>query len=244
MAVFILISALQAQTPDSSRTTHIQQLQTKLDSLQIEIDRLRENAANPGDSRMDTTQFDAFLAAPVDTSTRINNQRSRRSRLDALLEDYMQQPGIINFNGNATAILQGSVSEQENIATTTGSFDLFVATNLGAQTLLFIDLEAIGGNGPNENINSFTTLNDDAGSTRTGDGFDRMHVLEAWVEFSAFRDAAKLTAGKIDLTNYFDNNAVANDETAQFISGAREYAGNSPPDGVETETLFSNFSGQ
>jgi hypothetical protein len=35
-----------------------------------------------------------------------------------------------------------------------------------------------------------------------------------------FKEIITVTIGKIDLTNYFDNNASANDETMQFISGS------------------------
>ena len=65
-----------------------------------------------------------------------------------------------------------------------------------------------------------SSLNGDAGSTQSDDGFDRIVVNEAWTEFLFLDDIFTVTAGKIDLTNYFDNNAVANDENSQFITGA------------------------
>ena len=87
-------------------------------------------------------------------------------------------------------------------------------------TILFIDLEAIGGNGPDEYAETITSLNGDAGSTQSEDGFDRIVVNEAWTEFLFLEKIFTVTAGKIDLTNYFDNNAIANDENSQFITGA------------------------
>ncbi len=213
---------LFAQETDSSQVAKYKHLQAKLDSMSQEIYKLRTEI-----SAFNVTTSDSFMLMDgllndvgPDSTEKIGDQRSRRKRLDALLEEYMKRPGVINFNGDVTGILQGSFSDQEDISTATGSFDLFVATRLGRETLVFVDLEAIGGNGPNENITSLVPLNGDAGSTQTPDGLDRMHVLEAWVEFSALGDLANFTAGKIDLTNYFDNNAAANDETAQFISSA------------------------
>ena len=44
--------------------------------------------------------------------------------------------------------------------------------------------------------------------------------MEAWGEFTIFDELFTITAGKIDLTNYFDNNGLANDETLQFLSNA------------------------
>ncbi|QII11827.1 hypothetical protein KsCSTR_24480 [Candidatus Kuenenia stuttgartiensis] len=41
-----------------------------------------------------------------------------------------------------------------------------------------------------------------------------------WFETKLFGQQVSLVAGKIDLTNYFDSNAVANDETTMFITSA------------------------
>lgn len=45
-------------------------------------------------------------------------------------------------------------------------------------------------------------------------------MLEAWIDIKLLDDWLQLTAGKIDLTNYFDANSAANDETMPFISGS------------------------
>ncbi len=59
--------------------------------------------------------------------------------------------------------------------------------------------------------------NDDAiGFGESGES--NVHVLEAWFEGSYFDELFTLTVGKVDLTNYLEANAVANDETAQFLS--------------------------
>ncbi len=223
MSMFSLhLMCLYGQETARDPVAEYRRLQAKLDSLAFELTKLRAEIGGYNVTTADSLLMMGghLLDVTGDSTDKVGDQRSRRKRLDALLEEYLQRPGMINFNGDATGILQGSFGGEEDIGTATGSFDLFVATHLGAQTLLFVDLEAIGGNGPDENIAAFAPLNGDGGSTQTTDGLDRMHVLEAWVEFSAFGDLAIFTAGKIDLTNYFDNNAAANDETAQFISGA------------------------
>lgn len=217
--VLLSLICLQVQGQDGKATNYDQRLLSKLDSLQNALDSLRVVVEKADTESPDSSADRALADAAENIIGGLADQRSRRIRLDALLEEYMQRPGVINFNGSASAILQGSFAERQDIATATGSFDLFLATRLGGQALFFVDLEAIGGDGPDENHDTFTTLNGDAGSTQTGDGLDRLHVLEAWMEFSAFGGATKATVGKIDLTNYFDLNAVANDETTQFYSG-------------------------
>ena len=47
-----------------------------------------------------------------------------------------------------------------------------------------------------------------------------MNVREAWLRTELFSQKLAISAGRLDLTNYFDRNAVANDETTQFISDA------------------------
>lgn len=101
-----------------------------------------------------------------------------------------------------------------------GSLDLFFIYRPFDLTTLFLDLEAIGGNGPDEFVGSLSGLNDDAGAFQDNNGFDRLSVREVWFEVKLFKKQVSLVAGKIDLTNYFDGNAVANDETTQFVTSA------------------------
>jgi len=49
---------------------------------------------------------------------------------------------------------------------------------------------------------------------------NRLQIREAWVRTEFFGQVLGVTVGHIDLTNYFDRNAAANDETTQFISDA------------------------
>jgi hypothetical protein len=145
-------------------------------------------------------------------------QRSRRKRVDALLKAMTQRPGQLRFNGGATATLQDNMQANSGYETGVGSFDIFAHTAFGRHTLLFLDIEAIGGNGPGHFTESFSDPNGDSGSQHNRDGVDQLNVLEAWAEFNALNEAINITAGKIDLTNYFDNNSYANDETSQFLS--------------------------
>ena len=77
-----------------------------------------------------------------------------------------------------------------------------------------MDLETIGGNGPDTRFPTLAGLNGDAGTTN-----DNVTVLEAYLEATFLKERLTLTAGKIDLTNYIDTNAFANSETGQFLTG-------------------------
>ena len=49
---------------------------------------------------------------------------------------------------------------------------------------------------------------------------NELNLREAWLRTEVFSQKLSLIAGRLDLTNYFDHNAAANDETRQFISDA------------------------
>ena len=174
-------------------------------------------------NKIEQSPFDSLLTvinSSSDTTLIPEDQRSRRKQLDDLLEYISKRPGQLFFNGQTNAIIQGNLRKDDKFYTGEGSINLFASSSFGDNTILFIDLEAIGGNGPDEFAETITSLNGDAGTTQSDDGLDRIVVNEAWTEFLFFEKIFTVTAGKIDLTNYFDNNAAANDENSQFITGA------------------------
>ncbi len=173
---------------------------------------------------LDTTSSDTtFLNQVFDLFGEENNdiidaQYSKRKQVDALLNSILEKPGKLQFSGVATATFQSEL-KNKNSYHGVGAFDIFAFTSFGEYALLFFDFQAIGGNGPDVLIPNISGLNNNAGSTVSADGIDRLTVLEAWTEFKAIRDIFSVSFGKIDLTNYFDNNLHANDETSQFITG-------------------------
>ncbi len=144
-------------------------------------------------------------------------QSSKRKRINDLLGALRSAPGILNFKGSATSSIQWK-SGPDHFSTAVASFDIFAFSQLGDNVRFFANIEAIGGNGPNSQLNTFSGLNGDAGSTQNNTGLDLLHILEAWAELDFLNGWFNIIIGKLDLTNYFDINAVANDETLQFLS--------------------------
>lgn len=221
LASLTICGMIHAQTPDSTDVRKLLSVEQELDSLRMEFLRLDVELQNLRATLAEGSDFEQILATLTgeEPESVPEDQRSRRKRIDALLKAVTARPGQIRFNGGATMIAQGSPDAQNRFSSASGSIDLIAHTTVGNNTLLFFDFEAIGGNGPSPFIPTLTSLNADAGSTQDTDGVDRLTVVEAWAEFTALDDAITVTGGKIDLTNYFDNNGVANDETVQFISG-------------------------
>jgi len=213
--IFNKYNILLAQDDSISYKIKIDSLNAMIDSLNQEL----EGVSKTTDERKFSDSLLTITTTETDTSLIPEDQRSRRKQLDELLQYVSQRPGQFFFNGQTNAIIQSNVQKNDRFSTATGSINLFASSSFGDNILLFIDLEAIGGNGPDEFSSTITSLNGDAGSTQSEDGFDRIVVNEAWVEFLFINEIFTVTAGKIDLTNYFDNNAVANDENSQFITG-------------------------
>lgn len=140
-------------------------------------------------------------------------------RIATALEEEFKKRILVGASG--TGIFQQILNDSGGRRSSAeGSLDLLFIGKPLTYTTFFVDLEAIGGNGPDEFIGSLSGLNDDAGSLQDEDGADRISVREVWLQSELFKQHVRLVAGKIDLTNYFDTNRVANDETTQFITSA------------------------
>ncbi len=82
-------------------------------------------------------------------------------------------------------------------------------------TTLFIDLEAIAGPGPDKKLGSLSRVNADAETLGGQD--EKLTVREGWLWLQFVNDRLDFFIGKLDLTNYFDRNAFANDETTPVL---------------------------
>ena len=249
MIVLTPAASLTAQEIDTTAVNRIIHLESQIDSLRSTIRSLDGELQQVKREMVEgQTDFDQLLArlggealetAPAD-------QFSRRKRVDALLKAVTQRPGQLRFNGGSTALVQGASGGESWKYNGVGSIDIYAHTAFGPHTILFINMEAIGGNGPDSIFQTLSILNGDAGSLQGAGGIDPVTIREAWAEFSLFNEKLNVTAGKIDLTNYFDNNASANDETMQFISGAfvnsAAFAVPPPSPGIRVRTtLFRRF---
>ena len=215
-------SVLLGQVKDSSYSKNLESIIKDLDSLKIVVDSLNQKINSIEISKKEQSPFDSLLTAidSASDSTLIpEDQRSKRKQLDELLEYISNRPGQLFFNGQTLAIIQSNVVKNDRFATGQGSVDLFASSSFGQSTILFVDIKAIGGKGPDNYSETIGSLNGDASSVPDADDFDRLLINEAWAEFLFLHNIFTVTAGKINLTNYFDNNAVANDPYTQFISG-------------------------
>lgn len=95
------------------------------------------------------------------------------------------------------------------------SADVTFSAGLAQNTMFFADVVGLSGNPPDNEINPLTLLNS---YTARLSRQNELNLREAWIKTQLFKQTLDLTAGRLDLTNYFDRNVAANDETSQFIS--------------------------
>lgn len=147
----------------------------------------------------------------------------RRQNIDDKIEDALNNEREKSVEvgvsaGMATqAVAQSFGPEQEfnghkyALATADVTFAARVAQN----TTFFADLVGLTGPPPDNEVGGITLLNSFV--SRLVDQ-NQLNVREAWLRTELFKQRLAVTAGRVDLTNYFDRNAVANDEFSQFLS--------------------------
>lgn len=144
-------------------------------------------------------------------------------KIAAAIAEEFEKRVVVGVSG--TGVLQQIVHNQSdatnNAMHAEGSVDVFLVTRPLPYGLFFIDLESVGGFGPDTEIGTLANLNSDsARNTVQVEGNDDIDLREAWIRVDWLEDKLHLVAGKIDLSNYFDRNRVANDETTQFLTDA------------------------
>jgi hypothetical protein len=112
---------------------------------------------------------------------------------------------------------EGDATTAKGHAYELASADLFFTAGLAQYTVFFADIVGLSGSPPDAEIPSATLLNSfTARLVRQNE----LNLREAWVRTEVFSQKLALVAGRLDLTNTFDHNAAANDESTQFISDA------------------------
>ncbi len=207
-----------AQITDTTKFNKLISIESIVDSLRIEIYLLEKKLQIMKENVVEGSEFDKLLSTLEEGDEAVpDDQRSSNRRLDALLQVMTNRPGQIRFNGSAVSVIHNKLSGK-NFSSAVGLVDLYATTSFGGESIFFIYFQAKGGNGLDSLVNSFVSTDANAGSTQSSDGQDVVLIPEAWAEFSLLDNDLKFTVGKLDLTNYFDNNAYANDEYSQFIT--------------------------
>lgn len=147
---------------------------------------------------------------------------SRRESISEKIEAALQEAEAkkVAIIGSARGVVQQVLNSRngQDKLFGEGSVDIALLFRPMLRTTMFVDLEAIGGSGPDNRLGSLSRVNADAETLGGQD--ERLTVREAWLGLRFIGDRLDVILGKLDPTNYFDRNTFANDETTQFLNGA------------------------
>lgn len=144
--------------------------------------------------------------------------------------------GKLNISGGITSILQGTsgIADNGDVTDFTYTLDLNFEAGVTPTGKVVVALEAGNGSGVNDPLGALSTPNYDAFITELStpdNAFASISVSQAYFEGSFLDERLGLRVGKLDVHSCHDENAYANDETDQFISGMfARYAGSIFPE--------------
>jgi len=160
------------------------------------------------------------------TEKKVTYQRERvcrRQTINEKLEEAIAaaEERNVKIGVSAATVLQMSNRTQGDLtpghAYQLASADLFFTAGLAQYTVFFADIVGLSGSPPDREIPAATLLNS---FTARLVNQNELNLREAWVRTEVFSQKLGLVAGRLDLTNIFDHNAAANDESTQFVSDA------------------------
>jgi len=204
------IKVLEQRLSDLESGTVLSEPETRVKRIEVYVDK-------------NGNQYDQPVEGANKTVTYQRERVYRRQWLSEKFEQAFadQDSKKITLGVSAASITQfakqttGDPAQANRHAYQLASADLLFSAGLAQYTSFFADIVGLSGAPPDAEIHGLTLLNSyTARLVRQNE----VNVREAWLRTELFSQRLAISAGRLDLTNYFDRNAAANDETTQFIS--------------------------
>ncbi|MBI4971130.1 MAG: carbohydrate porin [Candidatus Omnitrophica bacterium] len=232
---------LFADEPPQNLLQEIKMLQEKTQILKTSIEELKnENEALKSKSQIIAEEWLAIKGTAQGTEI--------AKKLEEKVSTLGNKIGTIKISGDIVGIVQSSVNQrihpgiqantlyvddatgatlQNNFGESSedrtigaGCFNLFLESQILENTTVFADIEA---NSPNQVISpilSQPNSNSTVATHLSPQNLDVMNFLELYVESQWYNKRLTTTVGKIYLSDYFDQNAIAHDDKNQFLGYA------------------------
>ena len=205
------IATLEQRINDLESTTVLSEPETRVRRVEVFVDPSGGEHQEPVPG-----------ARPVVTyqRERVYRRQTISEKIEEALEDAANRSVSVGVDAAMGTQFAGRTRgdlEADRRAYALASADLFFTAGIAQNTIFFADIVGLSGSPPDAEIPSLTLLN---GYTARLVRQNELNLREAWLRTELFGQRLALTAGRLDLTNYFDQNAIANDESTQFISDA------------------------
>jgi Carboxypeptidase regulatory-like domain len=206
------IATLEQRISDLESTTVLSEPETRVRRVEVYVD-------SNGDVH------DEPVAGAAQRVTYQRERVYRRQTISEKIEEALEDAANRNVRVGVDAAMgtqaatrtKGTGGLPNDHAYALASADLFFTAGIAQYTVFFADIVGLSGSPPDAEIPSMTLLN---GYTARLIRQNELNLREAWLRTELFGQKLALSAGRLDLTNYFDQNALANDESTQFLSDA------------------------
>jgi len=206
------VDQLERRVDELESSTVLSEPETIVKEIQVYVDENGNEFDEPGPGRRPVTTYQR---------ERVYRRQAISEKLDEALEDAASRSVAVGVD--AAIVLQnvqqssGETTPADDEFYELASADLFFTAGLAQNTIFYADIVGLSGTPPDNEVGGLTLLNGYA--ARLGEQ-NELTLREAWLLTELANQKIQLAAGRVDLTNFFDHNAVANDETTQFISDA------------------------
>ena len=196
------LSELETRAVLSETTTYVKRVDVWVDANGTEYDQPVPGARQEVTYRREAVYRRESIGEKIEEALADAEKRSVQLGVDATSVTQFAS----RTKGDPTAVSGNAYA--------LASADLFFTAGLAQYTVFFADVVALSGSPPDLEIPGLTLLN---GYTARLVNQNELNLREVWLRTELFNQRLALVVGRLDLTNYFDNNAAANDETIQFL---------------------------
>ncbi len=207
------IDALERRIQELETTTVLSDPETAVKRIEVYIDEngIEHDRPVPGARKVVTYQRERFyrrqtINEKIEEALALASARSVRLGVDAaiVLQNVQQSDGPSSAADGSTYQL--------------ASTDLYFTAGLARYTMFFADVVGLSGTPQGDGTDGELAQTNGYGARLLQQ--NDLTLREAWLMTELWHQRLSLTIGRVDLTNYFDDNAAANDETTQFLSDA------------------------
>jgi hypothetical protein len=206
------IGELERRVNDLESTTVLSEPETRVRRIEVYVDEngVEYEQPQPGTRPVVTYQRE-----------RVYRRQTISEKIEEALDDAASRS--VGLGVDAAIVLQnvqqssGPDSDADGNTYELASADLFFTAGLAQNTIFYADIVGLSGTPPDNEVGGLTLLNGYAARLVRQ---NELNLREAWLMSELLDQKLSITAGRVDLTNFFDHNAGANDETMQFISDA------------------------
>jgi hypothetical protein len=209
-ALLACIRTLEQRISDLESNTVLSEPETRVRRIDVYVaeDGTISDTPTPG-ARLTTTY----------ERERVYRRQTINEKIEEAMEDAEKRSIGIGVDASIVAQFvqqtKGAKETADGHAYQLANADLFFTAGIAQNTMFFADVVGLSGPPPDLEVPSLTLLN---GYSARLVRQNELNIREAWLRTEVFGQRLAITAGRLDLTNYFDHNAAANDETTQFLS--------------------------